>query len=90
MLAILAAAAVVAATPLPGQKFTVGASPKACGYWQLTPTQNRAPDGRSQQLGDLPKANHELAVLQLDASGCSKAVIVREKVNGDGRFANPR
>ena len=43
---------------------------------------------RPSRLGDLPKANKEIAVNRTVA-GCVVAVGVRYEVEGDGRFASP-
>jgi hypothetical protein len=66
------------------------ARPDACGYFLTRPVARRAPGGRAQTLGELPPANLELTVLRFDEKGCSKPVIVRQNVSGDGRFAKPR
>jgi hypothetical protein len=41
---------------------------------------------RPLKLGDLPKANHEIAVART-IGGCAAPVVVSYKVEGDGRFA---
>ncbi|WP_395674139.1 hypothetical protein [Phenylobacterium sp.] len=61
-----------------------------CGRWAAQPVARRAPQPRIQSLGDLPRANHELAVLRLGPDGCSTPVIVRRDVQFDGRFPAPR
>lgn len=91
MFAILAAATSLAATPQESPRTVVYSAPpsRACGFWRLEPTEATA-RLRAQRLGELPRANHELTVLRTDENGCSKAVVVRENVNGDGRFAKNR
>ena len=88
MTALILAAQVAAAVPPPA---VVRVGPRVdCGIWQTTPVK-RAPSARTpQRLGELPKANLELAVLKLDRNGCSIPVIVREDVKGDGKAAKPR
>jgi hypothetical protein len=90
MIAVLLAAMAVTPTPdvatLLANPPTIG---RSCGYWQLQPTDTKI-RAKAQRLGDLPPAHQELSVLRWDENGCSKAVVVRRNVNGDGRFANPR
>ena len=88
MLAILAAAAAITAAPQESPKAAVLSAPpsRACGFWRLEPTDGKI-RARAQQLGKLPPANMEFTVLRTDENGCSKPVVVRENVNGDGRFA---
>ncbi|WP_309087849.1 hypothetical protein [Phenylobacterium sp.] len=92
MLALLAAAAVAASSSTPAVTVLRDArAPERCGYWLAEPVARRAPDApAAQKLGELPRPNLELTVLRADENGCSKAVIVRENVSGDGRFAKPR
>lgn len=62
-----------------------------CGLWNAQPVNRRASQPpRVQSLAELPPANLELTVLRLDENGCSKPVIVRRNVQGDGRFPAPR
>jgi hypothetical protein len=42
---------------------------------------------RLRKLGDLPKANKEIAVLR-SVDGCAVPVGIRYSVEGDGKFAN--
>lgn len=92
MLAILAAAAAVSSAPSDPQRVVIYSAPpgRSCGYWKAQPTVDGVIKPKVQQLGDLPPPNLELMVLRTDENGCSKAVVVREKVSGDGRFAKPR
>ncbi len=46
-------------------------------------------DARAKKLGDLPKANREVAVART-IGGCAVPVGVRYSVEGDGRFASGR
>jgi len=86
-LAILAAA-VIAVAPthaLPGPRTALLAAPAACpDAWRTTPIA-RGP-ARFSKLGDLPKAALMLPVLRL-VEGCPAPTIVRDQVEGDGRFA---
>lgn len=54
----------------------------------LRPQDRRGADG-AQTLASLPPANLELTVIR-SVDGCSVSSVVREKVQGDGRFARPR
>ena len=54
----------------------------------LRPQDRRGAAG-AQTLSSLPPANMEIAVLR-SIDGCSVSTVVREKVQGDGRFAKPR
>lgn len=51
--------------------------------------QDRRGDSGAQTLGSLPKADLQLAVLR-SVAGCALPTVVREKVEGDGRFTRPR
>ena len=51
--------------------------------------QDRRGDAGAQTLGSLPKADLQLTVLRA-VDGCAVSTVVREKVEGDGRFARPR
>ena len=42
--------------------------------------------GKFSRLGDLPRANKEVAVMR-SVSGCTVPVAIRYEVEGDGRFA---
>ncbi len=88
MLAILAAAAAMTAAQQDTPQSMVASAPpsRACAFWRLEPTDGKA-RARAQQLGKLPAANMEHMVLRTDENGCSKPVVVRENVGGDGRFA---
>lgn len=88
-LAILAAATIAVAPThaLPGPRSPLLAAPAACpDAWRTTPVAN-AP-ARFTKLGDLPKAALMLPVLRL-VDGCPAPTIVRDQVEGDGRFAKP-
>jgi hypothetical protein len=50
---------------------------------------DRRGDAGAQTLKSLPPANLELAV-ERRVAGCAVPTIVREDVQGDGRFARPR
>lgn len=95
MIALLLAAQVVAAPPA-DRPVQLGArmvmrEAVNCGLWDAQPVNRRAPQPpRIQSLGELPPAHMELTVLRLDENGCSKPVIVRRNVQGDGRFPAPR
>lgn len=98
MLALLAAAASVAATPPPDRDVAHPSvvalrSPlirgRACGLWNADPVRRDAPTAGLQTLAEMPPANLELTVLRLDKDGCSVPVIVRRNISGDGRFAAP-
>ena len=54
----------------------------------LLPEDRRGAAG-AQTLASLPPANMELAVIR-SVGGCSVSTVVREKVQGEGRFAKPR
>ena len=54
----------------------------------LRPQDRRGADG-AQTLASLPPANLELPVIR-SVDGCAVSTVVREKVQGDGRFARPR
>lgn len=54
----------------------------------LRPQDRRGVDG-VQTLASLPPANLELTVIR-SVDGCDVSSVVREKVQGDGRFARPR
>jgi hypothetical protein len=85
--AALSSAALSSAPPVDAPHF---ARPN-CGFEQVLPVKQRSPQvPRIQSLGELPKAHQELAVLRFGADGCSKPVIVRRDVQGDGRFPAPR
>lgn len=51
--------------------------------------QDRRGDSGAQTLGSLPKADLQLTVLR-SVAGCALPTVVREKVEGDGRFTRPR
>jgi len=51
--------------------------------------QDRRGDAGAQTLGSMPQADLHLAVAR-SIDGCSVSTVVREKVQGDGRFAKPR
>ncbi len=90
-LAILAAAAIAVAPThaLPGPRTALLAAPDACpNAWRTTPVSQGL--ARLSKLGDLPKAALMLPVLRL-VDGCPAPTIVRDQVEGDGRFAkSPR
>lgn len=96
MLALLLAAQVVATAPPADRPVQLGSrmilrEAVNCGLWAAQPVNRRAPQPpRIQSLGELPPAHMELTVLRLDENGCSKPVIVRRDVQGDGRFPAPR
>jgi hypothetical protein len=83
-IAILAA---VVALQGPTQVFVTrppaGACPEA---WRPTPVAGRAAPARFTKLGDLPKAALILPVLRM-VEGCPVPTVVRDQVEGDGRFA---
>lgn len=54
----------------------------------LRPQDRRGPGG-AQTLASLPPANLELTVIR-SVDGCSVPTVVRENVQGNGRFAKPR
>lgn len=94
MIALLLAAALSGQQPsaLPTSRVVLGDAPtvmraRACGFWQAKPVSRTASAPKVQRLGDLPPANLEIAVLRLDANGCSLPVIVRYDVQGDGRVS---
>jgi hypothetical protein len=92
MLAILVAAAVLGVPPPDAPASLLGEAPpamraRACGLWDAKPVRRTAPPPKFRKLGDLPKANLEIAVLRLDPNGCSVPLIVRHEVEGDGRTA---
>jgi hypothetical protein len=86
---VLAAAASVqgpsAAPPLLDAPIAMRA--RACGLWRADPVRRTAPAPKARRLIDLPRANLEIPVLRLGPDGCSKPVVVRYSVEGDGRFA---
>jgi hypothetical protein len=86
MVPLLLSAVVASAAPVDAP---LAARPN-CGFWRVQPVARLAPAPRVQSLGDLPRANHELAVLRFGPDGCSKPVIVRRDVQFDGRFPAPR
>ena len=96
MLALLLAAQVAAVAPAADRPVRLGPTmirrqAVNCGLWDAQPVNRRAPQPpRVQSLAELPPANLELTVLRLDENGCSKPVIVRRNVQGDGRFPAPR
>jgi len=51
--------------------------------------QDKRGDAGAQTLGSLPKADLQLTVLR-SVAGCALPTVVREKVEGDGRFTRPR
>lgn len=95
MLALILAAQVAAAPPVDrpvrlGSRMIMREAVN-CGLWDAQPVNRRAPQPpRIQSLGELPPAHMELTVLRLDENGCSKPLIVRRNVQGDGRFPAPR
>jgi hypothetical protein len=94
MIALLLAAQLTGAPPLAPQTVVDVRSPLfergRCGLWDAQPIKRRNAQPRIQSLGELPRANHELAVMRLGPDGCSKPVVVRRNVQGDGRFPAPR
>ena len=54
----------------------------------LRPQDRRGTAG-AQTLGSMPPANLELAVIR-SVNGCAVSTVVRENIQGDGRFAKPR
>jgi hypothetical protein len=83
---VLLAAAMVAATPPAALPYPQ--SPTACDRWNATPVRRAPADGRAaHNLGKEPAADLHLLVLRRDSRGCSVPVIVRYRVEGDGRFA---
>jgi hypothetical protein len=88
--ALLAAAAAIVAAPPPKPcpidgRFEVSDRSPAL---LLRPEDRRGAAG-AQTLASLPPANMELTVIR-SVDGCSVSTVVREKVQGDGRFAKPR
>ncbi len=55
----------------------------------LVRPQDRRGDAGAQTLAALPPANLQLTVLR-SVQGCALSTVVRENVQGDGRFARPR
>jgi hypothetical protein len=51
--------------------------------------QDRRGDRGAQSLGSLPPAHLHLTVMR-SVDGCAVSTVVRENVQGDGRFAKPR
>lgn len=86
--ALLAAAIAAAPPPKPcpvDGRFEISSPSPAL---LLRPEDRRGAAG-AQTLASLPPANLEIAVLR-SVDGCSVSTVVREKVQGDGRFAKPR
>lgn len=54
----------------------------------LRPQDRRGPDG-AQTLASLPPAGMHLTVMR-SVGGCAVSTMVRQNVQGDGRFARPR
>ena len=91
MIALLAAFVVSSPAELPpNAQLSPTARMRACGLMEAQPVRKSDSRARATPLDELPAAHQELAVLRIGPDGCSKAVIVRENVNGDGRFAKPR
>lgn len=53
----------------------------------LRPQDRRGVDG-AQTLASMPPASLELTVIR-SVDGCTVSSVIREKVQGDGRFAKP-
>ncbi len=87
---ILAAGTTFLAKGLLVQPETVCKSPPAIQTSMVDPALLLRPQDRlaiqMRRLGDLPKANLEIAVLRTVA-GCAVPVGVKYEVEGDGRFA---
>lgn len=87
--ALLAAATIVAAPPskpcaVSGRLEVSDRTPAL-----LLRSQDRRGRDGAQTLASLPAANLELTVIR-SVDGCDVSTVVREKVQGDGRFAKPR
>lgn len=91
MLALLAAAAIAGQTP--GATRLILDPPSVvrrqmnCGLWHSVPTAQVGAAPRAKRLGDLPRANWEIAVLRLDANGCQTPVVVSYGVELGGKSA---
>ena len=90
--ALLAAAALTASVVTPPQKpcpadGRLDVSNRSPALL-LRPQDRRGADG-AQTLASLPPANLELTVIR-SVDGCAVSTVIREKVQGDGRFAKPR
>ena len=85
-IAILAA---VVALQGPTQVFDLRHGAGACpDAWRPPPIGGRPAPVRFWKLGDLPKAALVLPVLRM-VEGCPVPTVVRNEVEGDGRFAKP-
>lgn len=82
--AMLAAHPPLKACPPEGALEVSGPSPAL-----LLRPQDRRGDSGAQTLGSLPRADLQLTVLR-SVAGCAVSTVVREKVEGDGRFTRPR
>lgn len=89
MIALLLAAAASAHGPPAVALLDVppAARGRACSLWNADPVRRTVPAPKARRLIDLPPANLEIPILRLDSDGCSTPVIVRYRVEGDGRFA---
>ena len=84
--AMLAAHPPVKACPPEGALEVSSPSPSPA---LLLRPQDRRGDSGAQTLGSLPRADLQLTVLR-SVAGCAVSTVVREKVEGDGRFTRPR
>ena len=92
MFALLLAGGLAAASPGPIQthRFAQGdfVSPQAACQAHVTELAKTPPKAaRLRRLGDLPKANWEIAVLR-QVDGCPAPVVIRYSAEGDGSFAS--
>ena len=90
--ALLAAAALTASVVAPPQKPSpadgrLDVSNRSPALL-LRPQDRRGADG-ALTLASLPPASLELTVIR-SVDGCAVSTVIREKVQGDGRFAKPR
>ena len=87
--ALLAAATMVMVTHPPVRACPAGGAMEVSDKALLLRPQDKRGDAGAQTLASLPKANLQLTVLR-SAGGCALSTVVRENVEGDGRFAKPR
>ena len=89
--ALLAAAAMATAAPPPARACPAEGAMEVSDKRPalLLRPQDRRGDSGAQTLGSMPKADLQLTVMR-SIGGCAVSTVIREDVQGDGRFAKPR
>lgn len=84
------AATALSAPPVPScpKEATLQVADPARPAALLRPQDRRGPSG-AQTLASLPPAGMHLTVMR-SVGGCAVSTLVRQNVQGDGRFAKPR